>query len=60
MLYVGKKKRPDIFIYSIFVCCDVGGPDSPYLLFQHVQRVQVHIYLASVSFPVWSCKGFSL
>lgn len=45
---------------SFSVLCFIGGSGCPYLLFQHVQRVQVHSYMASVSFPVWSCKGFSL
>ncbi len=50
----------DIFFPSPCVLWCVGGPGGPYLLFQHVQRVQVHSHLASVPFPVRSCEGFSL
>lgn len=56
-----KRKKEDIFFSPfLFALWCEGGPGGPDLLFQHVQRVQVVTYLASVSLPVRSCKGFRL
>lgn len=51
-------KEGRCFLLSLLWC--VAGPGGSYLLFKYVQRIQVHSYLASVSFPVWSCKGLRL